>query len=177
MNINMSDLMHNYLKSITSGGKQNISSLLSMLDVAYREFCVQVIKNEPCDNPLLDKIMSYIQSNYSEYGFSLEAMASYLGITVPYLSQYFKNNTGETLTEYIWKLRLKTAKYMLENTELSVNEIVKSVGYVDTSSFCRRFKKEEGITPGEYIRKYRNKQNTQITSGLPTSQEHSLSFH
>ena len=69
MNINMSDLMHNYLKSITSGGKQNISSLLSMLDVAYREFCVQVIKNEPYDNPLLDKIMSYIQSNYREYGF------------------------------------------------------------------------------------------------------------
>jgi two-component system response regulator YesN len=177
MNINMGDVLHNYLKSITSGGKQNMSSLLSMLDVVYREFCVQVIKNEPCDNPLLDKIMSYIQSNYSEYGFSLEAMASYLGITVPYLSQYFKNNTGETLTEYIWKLRLKTAKYMLENTELSVNEIVKSVGYVDTSSFCRRFKKEEGITPGEYIRKYRNKQNTQITSGLPTSQGHSLSFH
>ncbi len=171
MNISLSSVMHNYLRSITSS-KQSISSLFSILDIAYREFCTQV-KNEPCYNPLLDKIMSYTQANFQDYNFSIREMASHLGITVPYLSQYFKDNTGENLTEYIWKLRIKAAKYMFVNTQLSVNEIVKSIGYIDASSFCRRFKNEAGITPGAYIKKYREKHQTSMVKNLaPTERSH-----
>jgi len=39
---------------------------------------------------------------------------------------------------------------MLKKTSGSVKEIVVEVGYIDVSSFTRRFKREEGVTPGQY---------------------------
>jgi two-component system response regulator YesN len=155
MNINLSAAMENYMNSIFISDKQSISSLFYILDVTCKSFFDQIVENEPFVKPLLNKIITYIHSNFMDYNFTIEGMASNLGITTPYLSQFFKDQTGETISEYVWKLRLNAAKQMFEYSEMSINEIVKSVGYLDVSSFSKKFKKVEGISPSVYIRKHR----------------------
>ena len=47
-------------------------------------------------------------------------------------------------------LKVVEAKRLLEGTQLTIQEIVSHIGYLDTSSFIRKFKRETGETPGEY---------------------------
>lgn len=102
---------------------------------------------------LIDRILNFIQQNYDNCSFSNQMIAENLGVTVPYLSQYFKTKTGKTILEYVTELRIKKAKQLLLNTDLSLNHIAEEIGYYNVSSFIRRFKQIEGITPGEFREK------------------------
>ena len=53
---------------------------------------------------------------------------------------------------------MKEARKMLSGEDISINEVVKQVGYYNTSSFIRKFRKIEGITPGEYRAKMQDKE-------------------
>jgi len=77
-------------------------------------------------------------------------IADNFGMTVSYLSQFFKSKTGKTILEFVTELRINKAKELLMQTDLSLNYIAEEVGYYNVSSFIRRFKQVEGITPGEF---------------------------
>lgn len=81
---------------------------------------------------------------------SLEMLADALGYSTPYWSRFFSEKMQISFNEYVWQLRKEKAKEMLKRTSKSVKEIVMEVGYIDVSSFTRRFKHEEGVTPGQY---------------------------
>ena len=83
---------------------------------------------------------------------SLEIVSDKFGLSTYYLSRLFKEITGLTFTDYITKLRMQKSKYLLINSKEGLKEIVISIGYTDLASFIRKFKKIEGITPGEYRR-------------------------
>jgi AraC-like DNA-binding protein len=104
----------------------------------------------------VNSIKDIIEHNYRNYDFSLQSMASYFGISVSYLSQYFKERTGSTILDYITELKMEESKKLLRTTELALKEIAEHVGYVNMSSFIRRFKQVTGKTPGEYKRNYQD---------------------
>jgi AraC-like DNA-binding protein len=54
------------------------------------------------------------------------------------------------MTDYINSVRLRKAKELLHDNNLTINEIAKMIGYGTAARFIRVFKKGEGITPGEY---------------------------
>lgn len=54
------------------------------------------------------------------------------------------------MLEYLIDLRIRQAKELLHSTDMTVNDISMSVGYYNASSFIRRFKQHEGVTPNEY---------------------------
>lgn len=103
---------------------------------------------------LLKNIAQYIRENYARADFSLQKLADYLQMTPPYLSQYFKKKTNYTISEYVTKLRMRKAKELLLNTDMSISDIALQVGYYSVSSFIRRFREMENLTPGEYKKKY-----------------------
>jgi AraC-like DNA-binding protein len=57
---------------------------------------------------------------------------------------------GRPISEYIKDLRHEKSCLLLCQTDLKVENIVKEVGYSDTSSFIRNFRSREGMTPGQY---------------------------
>lgn len=85
---------------------------------------------------------------------TLEEISDALGLNSSYLSAIFKKETGITVSAYITRLRIDDAKKRLVTTEDSLSEIAEAVGYSDEKYFMRRFKKEVGLTPGEYRRLY-----------------------
>lgn len=112
------------------------------------------VGEESYDLELLQKISQYIKSNYTNPQFSLQNLADSIQMSPPYLSQYFKKKTNYTIFEYVTKLRMRMAKQLLIKTDLNVSDIAFKVGYYSTSSFIRKFKELEGITPGQYKKKY-----------------------
>ena len=66
--------------------------------------------------------------------------------------QIFKETVGMTPVQYRLDFRLSKAVYMLEATDMSVNEIAESLSFFDSAYFCRVFRKRMGMSPKQYIR-------------------------
>jgi YesN/AraC family two-component response regulator len=103
---------------------------------------------------LLQQIIKHIRNNYLDPDFSLQSLADSLQMSTPYLSQYFKKNTNYTISEYVTRLRMERAKDLLIKTNISVRDIAIEVGYYSVSSFIRKFREKESITPGQFKKKY-----------------------
>ncbi|MFE5321629.1 helix-turn-helix domain-containing protein [Paenibacillus sp. NPDC056579] len=98
---------------------------------------------------VISKIIDYVHTNFDKE-ISLGGIAQQLGLDMAYVSRCFKQEVGMTFMDYLLMLRLKHAKYLLANPDLTVGEIGEAVGYVNVNSFIRIFKKHEGVTPGQY---------------------------
>lgn len=105
-------------------------------------------------NEQLSRICAYLNEHYNDCSFSLQEAADNLGLSSSYLSQYFKQQTGENLTTYIADLRVRKACFLLESTTMPLQMVSESVGYYNQNSFIRRFKQIVGVTPGEYRRSH-----------------------
>ncbi|MNN62848.1 HTH-type transcriptional regulator YesS [compost metagenome] len=71
-------------------------------------------------------------------------------MTPNYISLIFKKETGETLTDYITRIRINKAKELLLTTDLKVMEISELVGYENPHYFSTVFKKTVGVHPLKY---------------------------
>ena len=71
-----------------------------------------------------------------------------------YLTRVFKEQFGLSVTSYLVQLRLTQAKRLLRFTDWSMEAVAAECGLHDANYFARLFKKIEGITPGEYRRRW-----------------------
>lgn len=97
----------------------------------------------------MSKSIEYINDHFYET-IDLKTLADIEHYNINYYSEWFKNNMGVTVTEYIKNLRIKKAKELLSNTGLSILEIAQMIGYEHNSSFTRVFKEFEHISPAEF---------------------------
>ena len=97
------------------------------------------------------QVAAYLQQHYDE-DLSLKDLANLFFITPTYLSKWFKDKTGATITQFVENLRMERARELLEYTSLSVGEIGRRVGYEDSNYFSRVFKKIYGIPPSKWPR-------------------------
>ena len=77
-------------------------------------------------------------------------VAQELGLSVSRLQHLFKHDTGTTLIRYLQKVRIERARKLLEETHLSVKQIISEVGAGDASHFIRAFRKAQGLSPKRY---------------------------
>jgi AraC-like DNA-binding protein len=67
-----------------------------------------------------------------------------------YLSQYFKQATGLSYTDYVIRYRVNEASYLLKNTSQTVLQTAYDCGFESLRSFNRNFKRVTALTPQEY---------------------------
>ena len=109
-------------------------------------------KREPSiDNSLVyvKNVISYIQLKYSE-SIKIEDIAFALGLNRSYLTRLFKEATGYSLQDYLLTYRMKMAAKMLAENDHSVADIAQGVGYIDTFTFSKAFKRHFGMSPSAY---------------------------
>ena len=97
----------------------------------------------------------YIRENYVNPNLSLNDLCSYLNVSVSYFSSFYKEQTGETFTETLGRIRMEKARELLEHTTLRNYEIAEKVGFADPHYFGIAFKKATGMTPMEYAKEKR----------------------
>ena len=95
------------------------------------------------------KAIAYIQLKYSEQ-IKIEKIAFACGLNRSYLTRLFKDATGYSLQEYLLIYRMKMASKLLLDTEMSIQDIANAVGYSDTFTFSKAFKRQTGLSPSEY---------------------------
>ncbi|MDF2802205.1 MAG: two-component system response regulator [Anaerocolumna sp.] len=96
-------------------------------------------------------ICEYINMHFTE-DINRNSLAEIVYLDTDYTARLFKKETGISLVNYIIQKRINTAKDLLMNTALSVNQISDKVGYGNYSYFTKLFKKETGYTPIDYRR-------------------------
>ncbi|MDD4849129.1 MAG: helix-turn-helix transcriptional regulator [Gemmiger sp.] len=98
---------------------------------------------------LCHSVQAYIRENYQDADLNISQTGLHFNITPAYLSAIFKRETGSSLLGYINEVRLKAAKELLLQG-VSVVQIAERVGFRDSGSLIRVFKKDTGLTPGQY---------------------------
>jgi Response regulator containing CheY-like receiver domain and AraC-type DNA-binding domain len=106
----------------------------------------------PKKRDLIAEIKEYVAAHCQE-PLSLADLSTRFFLSPIYLSQLFKQKTGETYMSYLARVRIDKAKQLLEKTDWKVYEICQQVGYSDTQYFARLFEKQTGWKPSEYRRR------------------------
>ena len=104
----------------------------------------------------LDEAVSYVEQNYCRFDLSLEEVADYVGMSKTQMSKMFKEQFGMRYLDFLTKLRMDKAKELLSDTDRTVKDILLSVGYIDKTSFTKKFKAYCGMLPTEYRSQQRN---------------------
>ncbi len=94
-------------------------------------------------------VINYIQLKYSE-PIKIDNIAMALGLNRSYLTRLFKEATGYSLQEYLLTYRMKMAVKLLADESISVNQVAANVGYNDTFTFSKAFKRHFGKSPSDY---------------------------
>lgn len=95
---------------------------------------------------------SYIKQNYA-MKISLVDISEYVCISPSYLCRMFKQETGETLNQYITAIRVENAKKLFDDSNLKICEVCEKSGFPNPKYFSQVFKKITGMTPKEYKEK------------------------
>lgn len=98
----------------------------------------------------VQKMVAYIEEKYME-DIGLDSMASDLHMNRFHLMKVFREVTGHTVFDYLYKRRIDQAKIMFYHSDRnSVTDVCYKVGFKHPSHFSRVFKKQVGATPDQY---------------------------
>lgn len=109
---------------------------------------------------LADNDMQPIQDWIRIHAFediSLQSISDYFSYNKNYLSRKYKLAIGIGISTQIMKFRVERAKFLLSDTNKTVQEIANEVGYEDAKYFMRIFKQLENITPSSYRKAFQKK--------------------
>jgi YesN/AraC family two-component response regulator len=95
---------------------------------------------------LLNAMLNHIQYTFT-WDLTVDQIAKVCACSVSTACHVFKKYTGESIKQYINKLRINQAKQLLSTTNLSINQIAQSCGFSNINYFPTAFKKHTGVTP------------------------------
>jgi len=112
---------------------------------------VQVISDIRNESPLVTIrfVKRYVVEHLNE-DLSLSQISSVTGYNPTYLSRLFKEQTGETLIQYITRKRMDYITVLMKDKHLSMQQIMESTGFTTRSYFNQFIKKETGLPPKQY---------------------------
>lgn len=93
--------------------------------------------------------LDWIRSHYHQ-PFSVAELAQYVSYQPDYLSSLFKRSTGVSIVQYTNQLRIRMAKALLTNYDITIKEAAYSCGFPDEKYFMRLFRRLEGVTPSQF---------------------------
>ena len=94
-------------------------------------------------------LKEYVENNYI-FDISMQEAAEEMGYSDAYFSKLFKQYFNQNFTAYLTEYRIKKAKELLSNTNHSIKDISRMVGYTDSNYFAKIFKRLVGEIPSKY---------------------------
>jgi len=98
---------------------------------------------------IIRRAQQYIGENIYEK-LSVNALAKHLYVHPNYLSNLFRKETGQSVTEYILQNKIKESQNMLSYSKNTVTDISNFLGFSSQSHFGLAFRKVTGVTPVQY---------------------------
>lgn len=109
-------------------------------------------QNQHADEEI-KKAQSFIENNFQDR-ITVDQLSTTFAISRRSLERRFKQATNNTVAEYVQRVKMEAAKKCLETSRKSITEVMLDVGYSDTKAFRKTFKKQTGMTPLGYRKRY-----------------------
>jgi two-component system response regulator YesN len=132
----LNKVKENFIRSETSGVLDELSLLA-------------VEEDFTSGREMVDRLKRKAEIDYKQ-DLSLTRIASDANYNLSYVSRLFKAETGTSYLKYLTDIRLQKARQLLRETNLSIGQVAKEVGYRDDKHFIKTFKRVVGMTPSEY---------------------------
>lgn len=145
------------MKQLQYAAKNKSSSLAldSMTTSVIAELCDQLQtsistdKDLPIHKQIHADIVDYIENNISK-NLRISDIAAHFGYNEKYLSHMFAELTGITLKKFILSRKIESANFMLADSNKTIADIARELGFSDSHNFSRTYKHFSGLTPSEY---------------------------
>lgn len=135
---------------------KNVSEIGALNHAMYEDFIQRVHKHRSNPNVSnhIQACMDYIEL-HAEEPLSLKVLANRTGYSEYHLSRKFKQETGETISQYIQFVRIEQAKQYLIASEMTVAQIAETLQFSSSSHFSSVFQEVTGKKPTQYRRENR----------------------
>jgi YesN/AraC family two-component response regulator len=97
-----------------------------------------------------NELRKYIEDSYNNPQLCVTMAAERFALSESYFSQFFKEMIGEAFSSYLEKVRISKAKYLILNCDYDIETITAMVGYNNSGTFRRAFKRVTGISPSTW---------------------------
>lgn len=121
--------------------------------VQKTELLLEAAQSHMPENSTVFLIKDYIHSHYKDESLSVRDIGSQVFLSASYVCTYFKNETGQTINQYLTDFRMKKAKELLADPRYQIADISSKVGYSNGNYFSKSFKKLTGLSPSDYREK------------------------
>lgn len=128
--------------------QKDIDSMKAVLIAAVEYMAGQIMESNISISA--KKIMGYIEANYADSDLSVAGIAEHFKMHPTYVSNMFKEQSGQGVLEFINKTRINHSLDLLERTADNISRIAEKVGYLNANTYIRIFKKFMGVTPNHY---------------------------
>jgi len=108
------------------------------------------VRSTDRNSRVVKKIIDIINNRYFEE-LTVELLSQEVYLSPNYIRRIFKNETGQTILEYLTQVRMKKAAEMMRDPSLKISDICRKVGYGSVSYFGQIFKQYFGVSPKEYM--------------------------
>jgi len=154
---NLSDLYIRQLEQYST-----VDEIFVLHDVMFRDYTtrMQAIRQKKAYSRPVTRCMEYIENHLQEL-LTVHLLSEKLEISESYISTIFKKEIGIAVSEYIRRMRVDTAKSLLQYTDFSCLEIAEYLCFSSDCHFSQVFRKYTGQSPREYRKaNYRKHWNT-----------------
>jgi len=135
------------LRHRQDGYREAVLAYLTLLLVGVGRLAADVVGDLRLkDEPLLAEVFGFIEDRYHE-PISLRDVARAVSLSRGHLTTVLRRKTGRTVQEWIAERRMAEARRLLVETDLSVEEVGRRVGYGESGYFVRSFRRAHGATP------------------------------
>ncbi|MEK6797305.1 MAG: AraC family transcriptional regulator [Spirochaetota bacterium] len=141
------DVADNFVRT---AGKPSEALRISFLSLLHSLLSI----SSPAGESGIARAVDHIRNNYQRK-LSVAETARHAGMSVQALSTGFKKAFSLPFPEYVNRLRIEKAKYLVMTTKLPFTDIALSVGFYDSSHFTKEFEKRVGVSPSAYRSKKR----------------------
>jgi two-component system response regulator YesN len=101
-------------------------------------------------NDSIRKALTYISSELSNTSLGIRDVAEHIHLNSSYVSVLFKEETGQTFSDYLTRQRLAKAKKLLLGTDMKIYEIAERTGFSSSKYFVKVFREAEDLTPKDF---------------------------
>lgn len=134
--------------------------LLKPFSSAILYDCIDKILNTAAPLPAvteekaaIQEALDYINSHYQD-NIQLTDVARRVHFSQKYFSRYFKEQTGQSFTEYVSRQKVYRAKSLLLHTSVPIYKIAMDLNFSDSAYFTKVFRKYEQLSPLEFRQKH-----------------------
>lgn len=141
------------LAKMIYNNRHSNSEYVAALVSAFAYFLIQRLKMETAISLTINDIVNEITNNFYDCNINLNYLLKKSGYAEDYIRAQFKKFTGKTPTEFLTKIRIYHACYLIDTykNSLSLGQIAEKCGYTDYVYFSRRFKHIMGVSPRKYM--------------------------